>query len=121
MIEFKELASVPGNNEAVYSWQSPDTGEIRMWAIQRMEKWLPSSGVPIHRAEISESSAKMFVRDRGIERHRLDYLALHPHLLTNPCIVLDLEEGTQLILDGHHRYVALAAICLLYTSPSPRD
>lgn len=112
MIHFNELDR-EGVGEIVYSWECPDTGLVRLWATGRMETWLPTSGIELMTSLIDPERAKWFIENRGVETHRIQWLLNNPQAMENPLIMLRLEressgEKWDLMLDGHHRYVAKA-------------
>ena len=114
MIPFLELERT-GIGEVVYSWEDPDTGHVRLWAISRIEKWLTESGLKTLVTNVDENTAKWFYFNRGIERHRLEWLSKNPEMMTKPPIMLRMHrdatgEDWDLMLDGHHRYVTLALL-----------
>lgn len=119
MIPYSEIFSAEKvKPEAMYSWQDPDTGVTRMWAIDRLCEWLPTSGIEIKMAAMDEKRAEYFLENRGIEMDRLQWLASRPEEAFKPAILVrvkcepseEFPEGFwDLTLDGHHRYVVLAA------------
>ncbi len=116
MIELEDiLAARPV--EEVYTWQNDkDDGNVRMWATQRLEKWLPTSGLPISKGAIDPDRARWFIENRGIEQHRVSWLMRNPYALVNPMIMMRMQKSANelefwdLMLDGHHRYIALTAL-----------
>jgi hypothetical protein len=118
MIPFSDISDGK-TREMIFTWRDEDTGQVRMWAVDRLNKWLPTSGIKVHMGLTDEKRAEMFLRERGIEMHRLEWLCQHHEELTRPGILMrstcpvspEFPEGlTDLTLDGHHRYVALTAI-----------
>lgn len=107
MIPFTDLSFSPP--ETIYEWQSPDTGQIRMWAIDRLNKWLETSGREISKTSVKAEMAKFFISSRGIEQHRIERLLAAPdEVLIRPIVIMTLDSGgpnPHLTLDGHHRYV----------------
>ena len=117
MIPFHKLRCTPQSSEVVYQWEAED-GHTRMWAIERLEKWLKTSDKKIYKAEIDKSRLQMYVEERGIERHRIAYLLENQHLLQNPTIMMRLgvppAKIMDLMLDGHHRYFTLGMMGFEY-------
>lgn len=111
MLKYEDLAK----KELVYTWQNPDTGRTRMWSVERLCAWLPMSGHKLCKAILDQEQARYFVENRGIEKHRLAFLAQNRECLREPLIMLRLPgsessngELSDLMIDGHHRYVTLA-------------
>lgn len=112
-------AEVTGSKELCYTWRCDVTGVTRMWLIGRMLEWLPTSGTPVRVSSVDPARAEWFLENRGIETPRLEWLIRHPEKLMEPQVLLRLpcpkspefpEGWSDLTLDGHHRYVTLAAV-----------
>ena len=115
MLRWSELSMKPP--ETVFSWQNPDTKQIRVWAIDRLNKWLAEGHVEVSRAPVDESLAKWFFKNRGIEPHRVTRLTESLDHLTTPIVVMLDRSGPKpydVTLDGHHRYVAFAMLNMAY-------
>ena len=91
--------------EPVFTFIEPSTQEEFSWAVQRLAEWA-NKHAETFITPVERIGALMFVRDRGIEQHRLE--RLDPACLLDPIVYLDWGDGTQLLLDGHHRYVYAA-------------
>lgn len=102
--------------EVVYAWENPDSPDkIRMWCTSRLEKWCEETNRHVFHSEVSPTQAAWYIENRGIERHRVQWLLENPLECLNPTLMLRLKRGADkedwdLMLDGHHRYVALAAM-----------
>jgi hypothetical protein len=110
-----------GNGETVYSWENPDAPYgVRMWAIDRMNKWCQETNREVLASAVDSDRAEWFINNRGIERHRVDWLLRteNRHNLMNPCLMMRMKRSAlsaegdhwDLMLDGHHRYVSLALL-----------
>lgn len=93
--------------EPVFTWIDPDTKVCTHWASGRIADWCKGAGLEIAWTPVSLIYAAMFIKDRGIETHRLERLSVDH--LADPIIYLDMGDGTHLLVDGHHRYVYAAA------------
>jgi hypothetical protein len=118
VIPFEELDRTNGG-EVVYTWENPDPPYgIRMWAVDRMNKWCEETNRQKLHSLIDQDRAKWFVENRGIERHRVEWLIANPLALINPCLMMRTKRNAiqidgdewDLMLDGHHRYVTLALL-----------
>ena len=109
MMQLSELRRTPSPGEEVFSWQCPETGKIRIWAVERLRAWLESSGHPVLKAALSPDRARWYFDNRGVEKHRVERLINAPEQLIKPAIMLRLTQPlNDVMLDGHHRYVVLA-------------
>lgn len=112
MLHFTTLS----DKEVVYTWENPDPpGGVRMWCVDRLQKWCEDTKREILHADIDPERAKWFEENRGVEKHRIDWLLDHKEALMNPCLMMRMprdKEGEHwdLMLDGHHRYVALSML-----------
>ena len=94
--------------EAVFTWIDPDTKACTHWASDRIVDWCSRAGLDTILTPVDPRYAFMFIKDRGIETHRLERLSAES--LTIPIVYIDMGDGTHLLIDGHHRYVYAAAI-----------
>jgi len=117
----------------MFTYRDPVTGWHTSYAVGKLERYLPTSGLEPARIPVDKDLARTYVRERNIERHRFHKMT-NPHQWT-PVIVLlepgseiNMERGFQktsigeqlfpediptgLLVDGHHRYVVAAALGL---------
>lgn len=113
MIPMSEL----GPQEVVYTWENPDVpNTVRMWAMDRLQAWLDETRHKKSYSLIDQEKADFFLKNRGIERHRVQWLLENPTALNNPVIIMRMQRSVlhrevwDLMLDGHHHYVAKAIL-----------
>jgi len=121
MIEWTDLdLTVDGDGnlhstETAFSHVDNETGEVRHFAVTRIEKWLrTATQVPIIRVPIDMPFARYCMVHRGVEKHRYDRITKR-QIMANPVIVAripgvgkDAELEEHLIIDGAHRYCKAA-------------
>lgn len=110
MLSFSDLRFGPPPGEEVYTWQDPDTGETRLWAVERLAKWLETGPVEHQLAKVESRWSDYYRENRGIEDHRIEWLKRNFNASITPIIILKLVGGQHITLDGHHRYVLLAEL-----------
>lgn len=93
--------------EHVFTWVNPETSEEMTLATERMAKWCAENkDLMTFSTPVEPVYALKFMKDRGIENHRL--ARLMEQVIITPLIYLQMGDGTHLLCDGHHRYVAAA-------------
>ncbi|WP_113155912.1 hypothetical protein [Nitratireductor sp. OM-1] len=93
-----------GAMDSVFTHVDEKTGVSTHFNVTSMEDdWRVRARSPVH-IPVDEAGASLFMAKRGIEKHRLDRLRGLPKL--DPILILHWIDGTHLVVDGHHRYVA---------------
>lgn len=101
MINYLDVMS-----EKVFTWQNPDTLEELTIASDRITEWARLNFIEIVLTPVERKWALDFLDHRGIEQHRLE--RIQPEHLEEPIVYCAMPDGTHLLVDGHHRYVAAA-------------
>jgi hypothetical protein len=107
----------PISGEVVFSHVDDKTGEVRHFAVERLNKHIERMAVPPKRLEvkIDYQFAAFAITRRGIEPHRFERItpadiAQYPILLAHmPGVGRDTPDN-HLIIDGSHRYVKAATL-----------
>jgi hypothetical protein len=94
--------------EKVFTWQDPDTLEELNFAVDRLNAWCVAAEVETVLTPVEVEFADLFIRERGIEFHRVERMTFKD--LLHPVIYCCMPKGTHLLVDGHHRYVFSAMI-----------
>ncbi len=95
-------------HEAVYTWIDPDgVDTVLHFASDRMAAWAKDNLETVM-TPCNEADARMLIRDRCLEKHRLDRFDLK--VLDLPVLYCEMDGGTHLLVDGNHRYVYAAAL-----------
>jgi hypothetical protein len=81
------------------------TGKHTTWASERLAEWCKANNWEVVNVPVENHHARFCYTQRGVEDHRLARLWRHPERLQNPILFVTLPEGSQLLLDGTHRYV----------------
>lgn len=93
-----------GAMDTVFTHVDENTGETTHFDVTTLEDdWRVKARTPVW-IPVDEDGARLFMEKRGIEKHRLDRLRGLPKL--DPILVLHWPDGSHLVVDGHHRYVA---------------
>src|SRR6185295_3691071 len=58
---------------------------------------------------VEEGHARFCITNRGVEQDRLKVLVANPTYLSKPIMLVNMPDGTQLLVDGTHRYVVAFA------------
>ena len=84
------------------------------WNATKLYEWITSLGEAADKwkfaVPVEEQHATFCVQERGVEEHRLARLFEHPDRLKKPIVFVEMEDGTHLLVDGTHRYVAYFAL-----------
>lgn len=79
-----------------------------------LRRWRRSPfGPPVSAVEISRGHAQTLIVTRGIEQPRVRYHVMdfiQRERAPTPIVFVDCDDGTQLQIDGHHKYVAAAMV-----------
>jgi hypothetical protein len=82
------------------------TGKYTTWASERLAEWCKANNWEVVIVPVEDHHAAFCYKERGVEGHRLRRLFENPDRLQNPILFVTMPEGSQLLLDGTHRYVA---------------
>jgi hypothetical protein len=110
-ISFEDLQNGDGTQE-IYSWQDPDSNQIRVWLMAEIRAAIDSSQLNPRKIIIplSDKHWLWLQENRGIEKHRLDSLRKNAEAIMNPGIMMHMKDDTYLTLDGHHRMYLLSEL-----------
>lgn len=93
-----------GKYEHVFTHVDPDTKEWTNFAVSRLRQYLLARGQSLLRtSQLKRDLALRFIVERGIEMHRVFHLS--EEQVREPIILLMMDDGTSLTVDGHHRYI----------------
>jgi hypothetical protein len=99
--QFSEFLRKP---EVAFTYQDPDTGEVTTIAVERLARDPDLLALEVFLIPVIREVAEEFLRDRGIEQHRLARITADD-LDKYPMMIAIWPDGSHLTLDGHHRYV----------------
>ena len=109
MIHVSEI----GPTEQIFTHIDPDTGETICLAIDRLKADKRLLMKPVGLCPVSMEFAEFCIRERGVEVHRVArVLAAYP--VYDPVLFAAWGDGSHLLIDGVHRYVA----CATHGSPT---
>jgi len=97
-------ASAIGIREAVFSYVLDD-GKNVVFAVDRLLSWCKATKPTVFKIPVDPAFVEYCRKNRGIEQHRLDQLTVHQ--CREPLIFCTWYDESQLLVDGHHRYVKL--------------
>ena len=91
--------------DEIFTHQDPETGEIRRFNSTKMYHYAAARAGVVECLELllDAKYAEFIRRNRGIESWKLARLK-EPYL-SRPIIMVELPNGHQLTVDGHHRWV----------------
>lgn len=89
--------------EAIFSWNEPGTDNNYHWAADQLCKYLADTNHEVVLIPIDKDFARTLPALRGLEIERMDRIPLNPNLWT-PVVLLNMPDGTHLLVDGNHRY-----------------
>ena len=96
-------------SDEVFTHIDDGTGEVRHFNASAMQRAAPAFAktgrVALLTVAIDPEFISFVLRVRGIERPRVERLA-EPYL-SMPILGADMDDGSVLTVDGHHRLVAL--------------
>ncbi|MCO5157922.1 MAG: hypothetical protein M9945_14430 [Aquamicrobium sp.] len=90
--------------DVVFSLVDDKTGKTTHINVTALAKSWKTKARPIVTIEVEPAIAEYFVQKRGIEQHRVDRLMGEE--IKEPLLLLHWIDGSHLLVDGHHRYVA---------------
>lgn len=110
----------------VFSWLNPDTKDLLHFDVEGMRSYAELGGIGVEkgRFSIEPAMAEFFLKSRGVDTQYVMTQAreLHERLVRDgkldfanekalkPMIGVQMSDGTQLTVDGHHRAVLWAAL-----------
>jgi hypothetical protein len=98
-----ECITMPASDQ-VFTHVDPDTKVNTVFAVTRIREHCLRTCAQVYFIPLDGPAAKMILHHRGIEKHRLVRAANTQHY--SPLLFLDMPDGTQLLIDGSHTYLA---------------
>jgi hypothetical protein len=94
--------------EEVFTHVNDVDGTQTTYATSSLFNYISTHEDEVEKCEVpvEEYHAAYCMERRGVEPDRLKVLFDHPEYLDKPIIFIHLPEGTHLLVDGTHRYVA---------------
>lgn len=109
-IRYKDLSKTPP--EVLFAHLDEDTHRPLVLAVERLVKHLQATRTDHTLVPISNDFAKLCFEKRGVEAHRLE--RLKDETITEPVVFIHMRDGSHLLVDGTHRYVATAIKRMLF-------
>ena len=83
-------------------------GKVRHFNTTALAEWALCTGQEVHEIEVEADKAEWISKNHGVEQAKLT--AITATTLNDPILFACWPDGTHLLIDGNHRYVAAAAL-----------
>ena len=94
--------------EQVFAHEDPDTGVVSHYAATSAMAWAKEHE-EVFMVDITKDHYDVLINHRGVEAHRVKRLTRQLRRdggFLDPMVFFTMDDGTHLLVDGTHRYVA---------------
>lgn len=97
------ILEIEATIDEAFTFHRDDTGETFVFLTGKINREISTLGLTPHPTQIDAGRAAHVQKFNGVDQHRI--ARLDPAHRDLPILVADMEDGTQVIIDGNHRYV----------------
>ena len=100
-----KITDIPLGDQ-VFSHKMLADGVVRHFAVTQMQKAAKQQGMTIFEVAMEKDFGSWLIENHGINVLRVEQIMLSKELYDQPVLYLEMDDGSHLLADGNHRYVA---------------